>query len=298
MPKVKITNPDTILFPKAKITKQELVDYYQRIARIMLPYVKNRPLTMQRFPDGIDKEGFYQKNASDYFPDWIDLEPIKKQEGGVVNYVVANKSATLVYLANQGCVTPHIFLSTVKKLNYPDTIVFDLDPPGKKFDIVRTTALELKELLEKIGLVPFVKTTGSRGLHIVVPIKPTQDFDVVRAFAREIAQVLISHDPNHLTLEIRKQKRRGRVFIDIMRNAFGQTAVAPYGVRAREDAPVATPLEWAEVKDSKLRSDKYTIKTIFRRLARMGDPWKSMRRNARSIEKAHKKLGKLFCANP
>ena len=239
---VTTTNEDFILFPKSKITKGELVDYYYEIAPLMVLYTKDRPLTMVRYPRGIDKEGFYQKDAPDYFPNYIKRKTIKKKEGGSTSYVVCNNEATLVYLANQGCITPHLWLSKIDKLDYPNKMIFDLDPPppGKKFTLIRKTALRLKELLEEIGLVPFVKTTGSKGLHVVVPLKRTAGFDEVRAFARQIAEQLIMHDPKNLTLEIRKDKRRGRTFIDTLRNAFAQTAVAPYAVRPKEKAGCLT----------------------------------------------------------
>ena len=281
---VEITNANTIWFKQPKITKGEIVEYYNNIASHMLPYTKNRPLTMQRFPEGIHKEGFYHKNAPAYFPTWIERIPIKKAEDGIVNYVVANNRATLVYIANQGCITPHLFLSTVKNLKFPDQIIFDLDPPGDNFDIVRKTALDLHDLLIELGLVPFLKTTGSRGLHVIVPIKPTENFDTVRDFAFKIAQQMVDQNPKHRTLEIRKEKRCGRLFIDVMRNAFGQTAVAPYAVRARQGAPVATPLHWDELKDKKIRSDFYNIRTIFKRLDKIDDPWRDIKKSARSIQ--------------
>ncbi len=288
---VTTTNEDFILFGKSKITKGDLIEYYHRIAPIMLPYLKNRPLTMVRYPSGIDQEGFYQKDTPDYFPQWIKRKRIKKKEGGSTNYVVGQNQATIVYLANQGCIAPHLWLSKIDKLHYPDMMIFDLDPAlGTNFTLVRNTALKLKTLLESVGLISFVKTTGSKGLHIVVPLKRTADFDTVRAFAREIAKILIVQDPKHLTLEIRKEKRGNRVFIDVLRNAFAQTAVAPYAVRPKEKAPVAMPISWNEVKDSKLISQRYTIKNVFKHLEKHGDEWEGMHRYARSIKQAQKKL--------
>ncbi len=290
---IELRNRDKILFPQSKITKGELVDYYIRIADTMLPYVKNRPLTMMRFPNGIGKEGFYQKDAGDYFPDWIARKPITKQDDGLVNYVVCNNAATLVYIANQGSITQHVWLSRIDKLDYPDKLIFDLDPSGNNFSLVRAAAKKLKKLLEDLGLVPFVMTTGSRGLHVVVPLKRTENFDTVRAFARDVAESLVRQDSEHLTIEMRKEKRGTKIFIDFLRNAYGQTGVAPYSVRAKEDAPVAAPLKWPEVDKSSLRSDSYTIKNIFTRLGKVGDPWQGMMHSARSIKLAHKKLQKL-----
>lgn len=282
-----ISNQDRILFPDSKITKGDLIDYYKKIGKKMIPFMKNRPISMVRFPSGINKTGFFQKEAGEYFPKWIDTKKIKK-EGGFTNYVITNKVSTLVYLANQGCIAPHIWLSRIDKLNYPDRMIFDLDPSdslNKNFSIIRRCALLLKERIEQVGLKPFAMITGSRGIHVVVPIKRKYDFDYVRNFARELARPIILKNKELFTLEIRKEKREGRIFIDTMRNGFGQTVVAPYGVRARKGASVATPISWKEVLSSKLTPNKYTIKNIFKRLKIIEDPWKNILKSARSIPK-------------
>jgi len=291
---VKITHKQKIIFPKSGITKNELINYYYKIAPVMLPYLKNRPITMRRFVSGINEPGFYQKNIADYFPDWIDRIPIKKQDGGIVNYVVCNNAATLVYLANQLCITPHIWLSKTDKLDYPDKMIFDLDPSGKDFGIVQKTAKLLKKLLEQLELTPFVMTTGSRGLHIIVPLNRKHTFNFVRTFARNVAQILVSQNPKTLTLEIRKEKRGKKIFIDTFRNAFAQTGVAPYAIRPKEEAPVATPLDWSEATSRTMRPDKYTIKTIFRRLGQKGDPWKNFTKHASALKKPRKILDSML----
>lgn len=293
---VKLTNEDRILFPKSKIIKSDLIDYYYKVASIMVPHMQNRAITMVRYPNGIDKEGFYQKDMPDYFPDWIKGKTVKKSEGGSTTYVVCNNAATLVYLANQACITPHLWLSKIDKLNYPDKMIFDIDPPppGKNFALVRHIALRLKSILEDLGLVPFVKTTGSKGLHVVVPIKRTAPFDTVRAFAQEISQVLVNDDPKHLTLEVRKEKRQGRVFLDTLRNAYAQTAVAPYAVRPKEKAPIATPISWDEVEDPKLASQRYNINNIFKYLDKRGDLWDGISKQAKGIKTAQKKLKSML----
>jgi len=297
---IQITNDSKIIFPKERITKGEVVDYYARIAKHMVPYMKNRPIAMQRFPEGIGKEGFFQKDISNYFPSWIKYVRVKKKEGGVVRYVLCNDAATLVYLANQLCLTPHLWLSKADKLEYPDRIIFDLDPASKSatvakkdFDAIKKVAFLLKDLLEQLGLVPFVMTTGSRGVHVVVPLKRLYDFDEVREFAREIAQYLVNQHPKALTLEMRKDKRRGRIFIDFLRNAFGATGVAPYAIRAKPGAPVATPITWKELQTPTMNSQRYTIKTIFKALARRADPWKEIDKHAQSLARARKKLNAL-----
>jgi bifunctional non-homologous end joining protein LigD len=290
---VELTHEDKILFPKARITKRELLDYYQRIAPIMIPYIENRPLTMHRFVNGIAQEGFYQKDASDYFPSWIKRKEVKKKEDGIVHYVVCNNAAALVYIANQLSITQHVWLSKITKLNYPDRMIFDLDPaPGVTFVTIRWVAKKIKELLEKLGLKTFVMTTGSRGVHIVVPLKPVHTFDYVRTFARDIAQVLAHEYPEKVTVEMRKAKRGKRVFVDFLRNAFGQTGVAAYSVRAKPGAPIATPITWNELKD--VTPQKYTIKNIFRRLSVKGDPWKNIDSSACTLKQARKKLDVLL----
>lgn len=287
---LQVSNLDKVLFPHDGITKAELIDYYKQIAPYMLPYMKDRAVTMHRYPDGITHEGFYQKDIGEYFPDWIKRAVISK-EGGKNTYVVCNDAATLVYLANQACITPHVWLSRVDKLDYPDRMIFDLDP-GKhnEFSLVRQAALSLHSLLDEHGLRSFVMTTGSRGLHIVVPLDRTTSFDVVRACARYIAEKLIVQDPKKFTLEPRLAKRRGRLYVDVTRNAYAQTGVCPYAVRARDKAPVATPLDWQELKGGRISPDTYTIKNIGNRLERGGDPWKGMMRVRQSLTKLRKRM--------
>ena len=277
---ITLTHPDKIIFPQAGICKADLINYYRRIGLTMLPYLKNRPLTMHRFPQGVDAEGFYQKNIPDYFPSWIARTTVAKKEGGTVRYVVCNDLQTLVYLANQLCITPHVWLSTVGKKNYPDKMIFDLDPAGTaSFSLVKWVARAIKKLAEQRGLVPFVMTTGSKGLHVTIPLERVHTFGVVRAYAQKIAHELADRYPERITLEMRKAKRGNRIFIDTLRNARGATAVAPYALRALPMAPVATPITWQELGAVKT-AQKYTIKNIFKRLAVKADVWKEMAQSA------------------
>lgn len=278
---VTITNPDKLLFPDG-ITKGDLIEYYATIAPIMLPYLKDRALMMHRFPDGITGESFYQKDASSYFPRWIKQAQVPK-EGGYNNYVVCQNKATLVYLANQACITPHVWLSRVDNLNYPDKMIFDLDPSSHDFQLVCHIALRLKEILESVKLHPYAMTTGSHGIHVTVPLDRTCSFEEVKAFALQCARRLLEKEPEHVTIEIRKDKRQGRVFIDTLRNQYGSTAVAPYAVRAHPGAPIATPLYWEELLDKSLSSQTYTIKNISSRLRQ--SPWKSFKRYAQRTGK-------------
>src|SRR5258707_482083 len=268
---VHITRSEKALFPRDGIANLDLVEYYQRIAPVILPYLRDRPLVMERYPDGIDGESFFQKQAGRYFPSWIKTVSVPKQ-GGTVDHVICNDAATLIYLAGQAVITPHIWLSCAKQLNNPDLMVFDLDPSQDEFPRVATAALELRKLLTSEGLEPFVSTTGSRGLHVMVRLDRRRDFDSVRAYARSLAERLAAQSPEHLTTAIQKKERHGRIFIDTGRDAYAQTIAAPYAVRAKDGAPVATPLRWEELEDQKMSAGRFNIRSIFERLDKVGDP--------------------------
>ena len=284
---VDITNEQKILFPGQKYSKADVIAYYKFIAPYMLPHMKNRPLTMQRFPEGITGQGFYHKNAPDYFPDWIKRIAVPKIDGSLVHYVICNNTATLIYLANAGCLVPHLWLSTTQHLDYPDVLIFDLDPSrNNDFKTVIHGAKQLKKLLETIGLVPFVKSTGSRGLHVTVPIKPTVPYELVGHFARAIADYLVQKHPDKFTTELAKKKRGGKVFIDWLRNGFGATAVAPYAIRAKPEAPIAVPLAWSELDNPQLTPTYYTFANITQRIKKMGDIWQDMQSCAGSLSKS------------
>jgi bifunctional non-homologous end joining protein LigD len=290
---ISVSHPEKIYFPEDKITKGDLVDYYYAIAPHMLPYMKDRPLTMQRFPDGIHGEAFFQKDASAYFPDWIKLLPVEKKEGGITHYVVCNNRATLVYLATQACITPHLWLSKIDKLRYPDRMIFDLDPPDNNFALAKSTALEIRALLAKLNVQSFLLTTGSKGLHVVVPLKRSSTNEEVKAFAQDIASILIKKNPDQLTLDMNKKYRVDHLFIDTLRNSYGATAVAPFAVRASPGAPVATPLAWHELSNKKLTSQTYTIKNIFGRLKKIEDPWADFDKEKYSVKTLLKMLKKI-----
>lgn len=282
---VTVENADKVLFPEANLTKRDLADYYARIAAVMLPHLKDRPLTLQRFPDGIGKEGFYQKKAPDHFPDWIRRVSIEVEGSGESQpQVVCDETATLVYLVDQACITPHIWLSRADKLHYPDKLVFDLDPPSDDFAPVRFAARAIREALDAVNLTAFVMTTGSQGVHVVVPLDRSAPFDTVRRFARDLAEKVAERHPDRLTAHVRKKKRKGRVFLDYLRNAYAQNTVAPYAVRALPGAPIATPLDWNEVGSTDLHAQTYTLQNIFRRMGQKEDPWKNIGRHGQSLE--------------
>jgi bifunctional non-homologous end joining protein LigD len=284
-----LSHTDKVLFPETGLTKGDLIDYYRRIAPVMLPHLAGRPLSLQRYPDGITAQGFMQKNAGDYFPEWIERAALAKQDGEV-QHVVARDAATLVYLANQAAITLHVGLARVDRIEQPDRLVIDLDPSDDDFGKVKRAARQARALLEDLGLVPFLQTTGSRGLHVWVPLERKDDFDEVRAFAGEIAARLVAASPDELTTEQRKAARGDRVFVDVGRNAYGQTAAAPYTVRARPSAPVATPLDWDELADGALGPQRYTIANLFRRLGRKSDPWGDIGQAARPLAAARARL--------
>ncbi|MFP4169451.1 MAG: non-homologous end-joining DNA ligase [Methanomassiliicoccales archaeon] len=281
---VEIRRLDKVFFPRDGITKGDLVDYYLRVAEHALPHLRDRPITMHRFPDGLEGEGFYQKEVPDHFPDWIDRVTVEKRENGRQEQVMCNQRATLAFLAGQACITPHIWLSRGGRLNRPDKMVLDLDPPGDDFEKVREGALLLRDHLLELDLCPFVMTTGSRGLHLVIPLDGERGFESTRAVARGLVEELAARHPGELTTETRKDRRRGRLFLDYLRNAYGQTSVAPYAVRAREGAPVATPLDWEELERDRVGPRSHHVGNLFRRLGQKGDPWADFFERACSLE--------------
>ncbi|HSA52986.1 MAG TPA: non-homologous end-joining DNA ligase, partial [Yinghuangia sp.] len=224
---VRITRPEKVLFPQDGITKADLVAYHRAVAARMLPHLRGRPLMLERYPDGIDHRPLMQKNAPDYFPDWIERAEVGKT-GGTVVHALADNAAALAYLANQASVTLHRWLSKADRPDHPDRMVFDLDPPGDDFPVVRDAAFALRDLLDELELRATVMATGSRGLHIAVALDRRADFDTVRAFAHDTAEVLAARHPDTLTTAPRKQARGGRLYLDVQRNAYAQTAVAPY----------------------------------------------------------------------
>jgi bifunctional non-homologous end joining protein LigD len=272
---VEVSNADKVLFPDAGITKLDLAEYYARIAETALPHFRDRPLTMERFPDGIAEAGFFQKNVPDHFPDWVERVELPKEDGTVTQALI-NDAAALVFVADQGCITPHLALARAKTPDRPDRMIFDLDPSDGDFAKVQEVAHAVRGALDARGLPSFVKNTGSRGLHIVLALDGSVVVDALRPFARALAQEVADAHPKLATTEQRKSKRGDRVFVDTFRTAYGQSAVAPYGVRARPGAPVATPLRWEEALASDMTPNRYTISSIFRRLGQIEDPWKAI----------------------
>jgi bifunctional non-homologous end joining protein LigD len=290
---IEISHPDKLLFPADGLTKADLAGYYEAVAEWMLPHVRDRPLSLLRFPDGIDDEGFFQKNTPAHYPGWIKRVEADKR-GGTVTHALITNADTLVYLVGQNVITPHVWLSRADRLRQPDRIVFDLDPdPGADFAAVRRAARQTGDLLREIGMEPFAQVTGSKGIHVWTPLRRRATFEDVKPFARAAAELLASRHPEELTTEFRKAERGGRILVDVMRNAYAQTAVPPYAVRPRPGAPVATPISWEELSDSRLRPDRWTVRSVLRRLQAKGDPWADIASFARGLSRASKRLDAL-----
>jgi bifunctional non-homologous end joining protein LigD len=282
---VQVTHPDKLLFKQAKVTKRDLASHYERVADLMLPHVSGRPLALQAFPQGIDGYGYFMKAVPDYFPEWVNRATVPKR-GGTVTHVLAEDAATLVYLAGQNVVTLHTWLSRADEPRKPDRLIVDFDPSKSGgFAEVRAAAREAGERLRDRGLVPYAMVTGSRGIHVVCPLRRPPSFKESHRFARALAEEMVEDDPRRLTLEYLKAKRGDKIYVDVNRNAYAQHGVAPYSVRSKPKAPVAVPLRWEELSNSRLRPDRWSVRNIGKRLDAEGDPWKGMGRRARALPK-------------
>jgi len=288
-----LSHTEKLFFPEDGLTKGDIINYYAKIAEAMLPFLRDRLLVMHRFPEGLYGENWIHKEKPAYFPDWIESETIVNEDGTTTAYVICQEAATLVYLANQACLTFHRWLSRRVSLNYPDCIIFDLDPSEDNFETVKRMALELRELLQELGLASLPMTTGSRGMHVLVPLAPRYNFEQTRRFARDVAQILVTRHPESVTIEARKAKRGARLFVDIMRNSFAQTAVAPYSLRGKPHAPVATPLSWDEVQDPALQAQSYNLRNIFARLQKKPNVWGELEKLSQTLEEAQQRLSQL-----
>lgn len=269
---VGVTHPDKVWWPDEGITKLDVVRYYADVEPRLRPWMKDRLLTAERCPDGVRGSCFYQKNFAQGLPPGVPTEPVRAETTGrVVRYVVGGPRRTLLALVNLGCIPIHLMNCRRGALDRPDWVAFDLDPGSGRFADAARAGLQLREILDDLGLRSYPKTSGGRGLHILVPLRPGPDQDEVRAFAMHVGRLMAARAPSLVTVEMSKRARRGRVFADALRNAFGQTIVAPYSIRPRPRAPISTPLAWDEV-DSELDPTRYNVRSIERRLA-AEDPW-------------------------
>ena len=287
-----ISHPDKILFPGDGITKGELASYYEMIAPVMLPHLRGRPITMERYHRGITAPGFFQKDVVKGFPEWLERVEVPKKDG-TVHHPIANDARSLLWLANQNSITIHVWPSRAPNLYYPDICVFDLDPSNENEpERLRNAALMVRDFLGELGLTSWVKTSGSKGFHIAVPLDGKSDFGVVARFAHVVGRVLVERDPENLTQEFSKVDRAGRILVDTGRNGYSATFAATYTVRAKAGAPVSAPCTWDEVSSGAVGPRTFTLRMMEKRIAEVGDPWKDLLKSKRSLRSAIMKLQK------
>jgi bifunctional non-homologous end joining protein LigD len=255
----------------------------------MLPHIQGRPVTMERYHRGISAPGFFQKDVSKGFPDWLERAEVPKK-GGTVHHPLVSDTRSLLWLANQNSITPHVWISRVPDLYQPDICVFDLDPSEDQPDVLRAAALALRDLLQELGLKSWIKTSGSKGFHIAVPLDRQAGYGDVAAFTHRVGRVLVSRDPDRLTQEFSKADRGGRILVDTGRNAFSATFAAAYAVRAKTGAPVSAPCTWNEVERGEVGPQTFTLRIMARRIAEVGDLWQDMPEKGQSLRSAAERL--------
>ena len=281
-----ITHPEKVLFPDEGITKGEMASYYEAIAPLMIPHIIGRPVTMERYPSGIGAKGFMHKNVSKGFPEWLERVEAPKKDG-TVHYPVVRDTRSLLWIANQNCITPHVWTSRAPNLYHPDVCVFDLDPmKDDEPDVLRSTALRVRQLLAEIELNSWVKTSGSKGFHIVVPLDAKARFGEVSRFAHAVAKVLIARHPDTLTQEFAKKDRGDRILLDVGRNGYSATFAAPYAVRPKPGAPVSAPCSWEEIEQGRVGPRSFMLRTMAERVAKVGDVWSDMPERGASLGRA------------
>jgi len=293
-----ITHPDKVLFPaygdEPAITKGEMAAYYDAIAPAMLPHIAGRPVTMERYHRGIGEPGFFQKDVSKGFPAWLERVEVPKK-GGTVHHPVVRDARSLVWLANQNSITPHVWTSRVPDLYHPDICVFDLDPSrDDEPDQLRAAAIALRDLLDEVGLPSWLKTSGSKGFHIAVPLDGKTDMGRVARFAHAIGTLLVKRYPAQLTQEFHKTDRAGRILVDTGRNGYSATFAAAYAVRAKPGAPVSAPCTWEELERGEVGPRTFTLRNMRDRVDKVGDLWSDMKRRRRSLAGPIEKLRKAI----
>ena len=287
-----ITHPEKVLFPDDGITKGQLAEYYETIAPVMIPHIKNRPVTMERFPAGIGRKGFIQKDVSKGFPEWLERVEVPKKDG-VVHHPLVTDTRSLLWLANQNSITPHVWVTRAPDLYHPDICVFDLDPSVDDDAGLRAAALSLREVLEELGLPSWAKTSGSKGYHIAVPLDGRTETDDVARFAHAVGTLLVMRHPKTLTQEFHKKDRGRRILVDTGRNGYSATFAAAYAVRARPGAPVSAPCTWEEIEAGSVQPKTFTLRNMAARVDKVGDLWADMRRRKRSLRAPLERLRKI-----
>lgn len=287
--KVTLTNLDKVLWPDDGLTKKDLIRYYAEMADLILPHLRNRPLTVVRYPNGIQAEGFFQKNAPPYTPEFVNTVKITHKDS-TINYIVATNRATLVWLANQAAIELHPWLSTHATPEFPNVIVFDLDPAEESsFDDAREIALIIRDGLKELGLQGYPKLSGASGIHIYVPILPKYSFQITSRFVEFFGALLEKIYPQKITQERLVKKRTGRVYIDHLQNLYGKTIVAPYSVRPRPGAPVSCPVTWEELES--VEPDEFNITNMVERVASLGDLFAPVLHNRQSLDDILPEMG-------
>lgn len=287
-----ITHPEKVMFPEDGITKGDLAAYYAAVAGVMVPHLRGRPLTMERYPAGIGKKGFWQKDVSKGFPEWLERVKVPKKDG-FLHHPIITDERSLLWVTNQNTITQHVWISRVPELYYPDICVFDLDPSKDDVKAVQAAALGLRDLLEELGLPSWVKTSGSKGFHIVVPLDGKTEMSEVEQFANTVGRVFASLAPDHLTQEFNKVDRKGRIYIDTGRNGYSATFAAAYTVRAKTGAPVSAPCTWDEIEKGKVAPNTFTLRNMPARIKKVGDLWTDMLKRRRSLTKPAAKLKRM-----
>jgi len=288
-----ITHPEKVLFPDDGITKGDLAAYYDTMAAVVLPHLRGRPITMERYPAGIGKKGFWQKDVSKGFPQWLERVEVSKKDG-VVHHPIVNDRRSLLWITNQNTITQHVWTSRTPDLNHPDICVFDLDPSQDDPAAVRAAAIGLRDLLEELALTSWIKTSGSKGFHLVIPLDGKAHVGQVARFANAVGTLFVRRAPDHLTQEFSKADRHGRIYVDTGRNGYSATFAAAYTVRAKRGAPVSAPCTWDEVERGEVSPGTFTLRNMPDRVARVGDLWADMRRRGRSLKRPGERLRRLL----
>ena len=289
---VVITHPEKVLFPEDGISKGDLAAYYEAVADVMLPHIENRPVTMERYPAGIGTKGFWQKDVSKGFPSWLQRVEVPKKDG-VVHHPLVTDLESLLWITNQNTVTPHVWVSRAPDLMHPDVTVFDLDPSRDDQEMLRAACVGLRDLLDELGLPCWIKTTGSKGFHIVLSLDGSANMGEAAGFAHGVGRLLVERYPKELTLEFHKKDRAGRILVDTGRNYYSATFAAAYAVRARAGAPVSAPCTWDEVITGAVGPSTFNVRNMPARVKKVGDVWADMRKKRRSLKKAIAKLRSL-----
>jgi bifunctional non-homologous end joining protein LigD len=272
---VAISHPEKVMFPDCGITKGELCSYYEHVAPVMLRHIEGRPVTLERFHRGIGEKGFFQKNVEKGAPKWLERVAVPKSDG-VVNYPVVRDVNGIMWLANQNCITPHVWTSRAPDVIHPDLCVFDLDPLVDDANVLRMMTLKLRDLLAELGLTSWVKTSGSKGFHVAVPLDGKADCSHVARWAHAVGRAFAQRYPEHLTLEFYKVDRDGKILVDTGRNEFGATYATAYAVRPKPNAPISAPCTWEEVESGAARPQAFMLRDMARRLETVGDIWASI----------------------